>query len=405
MTRTPARGAVRAWLETWRPPGRGCDAITAPGARPQRRPAGRPALPGSRRPRTRSTSTPAGADGAIAGGGRPTGRGRPGGAETAEEPRDESELAREICLRQLAVRPRTRAELAKALRPQGDLRRGDRARCSTGTTRSASSTTRPSPAPGCPAGTTAGAWPAGRWPTSCASAASTPRTAGEALEDLDDDTEAATARALVDRKLRTVGRHTRGGRSAAWSAMLARKGYPPGVAIRAVKDALAARSAEAAEFADQIDADALADAAGDGRSTADLSRGGSTRAVAVRDLRTRSCPVPPARRSGTHPVGRSLVASLLVANDPSPWRPESGERDHPEHGAAEPTTWLGQSEPPAYTTYAGSDGGLLSSRLSGHPHSRPPERRHRTRRRPPTSPGTAALLVGCRSSRGSDRRG
>ena len=45
--------------------------------------------------------------------------------------------------------------------------------------------------------------------------------------------------------------------------MLARKGYPPGVAIRAVKDALAAQSAEAAEFAEQIDADALADADGD----------------------------------------------------------------------------------------------------------------------------------------------
>ena len=44
-------------------------------------------------------------------------------------------------------------------------------------------------------------------------------------------------------------------------AMLARKGYPAGVAIRAVKDALAARDAEAAEFADAIDADALADEA------------------------------------------------------------------------------------------------------------------------------------------------
>ncbi len=40
--------------------------------------------------------------------------------------------------------------------------------------------------------------------------------------------------------------------------MLARKGYPPGVAITAVKEALAARDAEAAEFAEQIDADALA---------------------------------------------------------------------------------------------------------------------------------------------------
>jgi regulatory protein len=34
------------------------------------------------------------------------------------------------------------------------------------------------------------------------------------------------------------------------------------VAFRAVKDALAARDAEAAEFADQIDADALAEGEG-----------------------------------------------------------------------------------------------------------------------------------------------
>jgi len=83
--------------------------------------------------------------------------------------------------------------------------------------------------------------------------------AGEALEALDDDEEAATARALVDRKLRTAS----GAPEAVFRrlvGMLARKGYPPGVAIRAVKDALAARDAEAAEFADRIDPDALADA-------------------------------------------------------------------------------------------------------------------------------------------------
>ena len=82
--------------------------------------------------------------------------------------------------------------------------------------------------------------------------------ASEALEALDDDDEAATARALVDRKLRTAS----GPPDAVFRrlvGMLARKGYSAGVAIRAVKDALAARDAEAAEFADQIDADALAD--------------------------------------------------------------------------------------------------------------------------------------------------
>ncbi|MBB4736891.1 regulatory protein [Actinoplanes octamycinicus] len=86
--------------------------------------------------------------------------------------------------------------------------------------------------------------------------------ASEALEAVDADAEAETARALVDRKLRSAT----GTPEAVFRrlvAMLARKGYPAGVAIRAVKDALAARDAEAAEFADGVDADALADQADD----------------------------------------------------------------------------------------------------------------------------------------------
>jgi regulatory protein len=86
--------------------------------------------------------------------------------------------------------------------------------------------------------------------------------AGEALDQLDESTEAATARALVDRKLRTA----RGEPEQVFRrlvGMLARKGYPAGLAIRSVKDALAAQSAEAAEFAEHIDPDALADAEGD----------------------------------------------------------------------------------------------------------------------------------------------
>jgi regulatory protein len=85
-------------------------------------------------------------------------------------------------------------------------------------------------------------------------------TVGEALAELDGDTEAATARTLVERKLRTAT----GPPEAIFRrlvGMLARKGYPPGVAIRVVKDALAAQSAQAAEFVEQIDPDALAEAA------------------------------------------------------------------------------------------------------------------------------------------------
>ncbi|HEX7744239.1 MAG TPA: regulatory protein RecX [Micromonosporaceae bacterium] len=172
-----------------------------------------------------------------------------------------AELAREICLRQLAVRPRTRAELATALRRRGIsdevaaqvLDRYDEV------------------------GLIDDAAFARAWVTSRHHGRGLARralanelrqrgvdvdVAGEALGALDETTEAATARTLVDRKLRTM----RGEPEQVFRrlvGMLARKGYPPGVSIRAVKDALAAQSAEAAEFAEQVDADALAEAVAD----------------------------------------------------------------------------------------------------------------------------------------------
>ncbi|MEU1686251.1 regulatory protein RecX [Micromonospora sp. NPDC005707] len=191
-------------------------------------------------------------------------RGRRGRSEepdagaTPAPPRDEAEVAREICLRQLAVRPRTRAELAGALAKRGIseevadqvLDRYDEV------------------------GLVDDAAFARAWVSSRHNGRGLARralanelrqrgvdgeVASEALDELDEETEAETARALVERKLRV----TRGAPDAVFRrlvGMLARKGYPAGVAIRAVKDALAAQSAEAAEFAEHIDADALADA-------------------------------------------------------------------------------------------------------------------------------------------------
>lgn len=184
----------------------------------------------------------------------------PGGSGT---PRDEAELAREICLRQLAVRPRTRAELAAAL-----ARRGISAEVATAVLDRYDEV-----------GMIDDAAFARAWVTSRHHSRGLARralaqelrqrgvdsdTARAALDTLDENTEAATARALVDRKLRSMS----GPPEAVFRrlvGMLARKGYPPGVAIGAVKEALAARSAEAAEFADQIDVDALADSVGDDR--------------------------------------------------------------------------------------------------------------------------------------------
>ena len=96
--------------------------------------------------------------------------------------------------------------------------------------------------------------------------------------------------------------------------MLARKGYPPGVAIRAVKDALAAQSAEAAEFAEQIDADALADAEGE------LDRDSSTDRLADVALgaRERCAPMLKACLNG----GRDGGTSTPPCRSPRPsWPP------------------------------------------------------------------------------------
>lgn len=182
-------------------------------------------------------------------------------AEPGQE-RDPAERAREICLRQLAVRPRTRAELATVLRRRGiddDVAAGVLDRYDeVGMIDDAAF---------------AQAWVStrhhGRGLARRALANELRQrgvdsdTVGEALEALDGDTEAATARTLVERRLPAMGRAEPEAVFRRLVGMLARKGYPPGLAIRVVKEALAARDAEAAEFADRIDEDALADAAGD----------------------------------------------------------------------------------------------------------------------------------------------
>jgi regulatory protein len=153
-----------------------------------------------------------------------------------KSPRDQREWAREICLRQLSVRPRTRAELATVLAKRGIaadviaevLDRYDE----VGIIDDASF---------------ARAWVESRHRGKGLAR----RVLGqelrrkgveqefikEALNQLEPETEEVTARELVERKLRT----TRGEPDAVFRrlvGMLARKGYPPGVAFRAVKDVL-----------------------------------------------------------------------------------------------------------------------------------------------------------------------
>jgi len=187
---------------------------------------------------------------------------RPRADEPEPEPRDPAELAREICLRQLTVRPRTRAELATALRRRGIpsevaaevLDRYD------------------------DVGLIDDAAFARAWVTSRHHGRGLARRAlagelrqrgvdsevvGAALAEVDGETEAATARALVERKLRAAPSGTPDALFRRLVGLLARKGYPAGLAVSVVKEVLAARDEEYATFADAVDPDALSDLVGE----------------------------------------------------------------------------------------------------------------------------------------------
>ena len=67
----------------------------------------------------------------------------------------------------------------------------------------------------------------------------------EAVATLEPEQELATARALVERRLRTTAGLPTEARVRRLAGMLARKGYPAGLAFRVVKEALAAEGEEA----------------------------------------------------------------------------------------------------------------------------------------------------------------
>jgi len=73
--------------------------------------------------------------------------------------------------------------------------------------------------------------------------------AREALDELDPDDEEAAARTLVQRKLRSMSRLDDTTKARRLVGMLARKGYPPGLALRIVR-------AELSELADMPESEA-----------------------------------------------------------------------------------------------------------------------------------------------------
>ena len=174
---------------------------------------------------------------------------------TGEPRADPEAVAREICLRLLTERARTRQELAQTLRKRGVpddaagtvLERFDEV------------------------GLIDDAAFAGQWVRSRHNQRGLARraiavelrrkgvadeVAQEALAEVDTASEEQRARELVDRKLRTIPADTPERRATAARrlvGMLARRGYPGGIAYRVVREALAAHGAEEDELGTEPD--------------------------------------------------------------------------------------------------------------------------------------------------------
>ena len=186
------------------------------------------------------------------------GRGR-GGRDRVDQdgpppqPTDPVDVARQICLHQLEHAPRTRAELASVLRRKGveaDVAEQVLSRFAE-------------------VGMIDDALFAQMWVTSrhrgkglAGRALSqelrrkgvADETAAEAVATLDPDLELATARSLVERRLRATTGLPTDARVRRLAGMLARKGYPAGTAFRVVREALAAEGEDAELGFDELTA-------------------------------------------------------------------------------------------------------------------------------------------------------
>jgi regulatory protein len=175
---------------------------------------------------------------------RPTGS--PGG-HAADPAGDPESVARSICLRQLTMAPRTRAQLAESLaRREVPDDVADRVLARFGEVGLINDAM------------FAQAWVnsrhVGRGLARRALSAELrqrgvdPQTTQEAVAALDPDTEEATARELVRKRLRSMASLEPAVAQRRLLGMLGRKGYPAGVAYRVIRDEMAATGADADEL-------------------------------------------------------------------------------------------------------------------------------------------------------------
>ena len=178
-------------------------------------------------------------------------------AEKARDAQDPEARARQICLRLLTAAPRTRAQLAQAMRRGGVSAEAAEAILvhftDAGMIDDAAF---------------ARAWVESRHHSrglSRRSLSAELRQHGvkaeeirEAIDALDPEQEVATARHLVERKMASTRGLPPETRARQAAGMLARKGYPPGLAFRLIREAMQREDAEAIGL-DELDADSYLD--------------------------------------------------------------------------------------------------------------------------------------------------
>jgi regulatory protein len=155
----------------------------------------------------------------------------------AEKPQDPEARARQICLRLLTAAPRTRAELAQAMRRGGVSAEAAEAVL-----------VRFTDAGLIDDAAFARAWVESRHYSrglSKRSLSAELRRHGvdteeirEAVDALDPEREVATARRLVEQKMASTSGRPPEARARQAAGMLARKGYPPGLAFRLIREAM-----------------------------------------------------------------------------------------------------------------------------------------------------------------------
>ena len=184
--------------------------------------------------------------------GRASGSGEAAASEAeARDAQDPEARARQICLRLLTAAPRTRAQLAQAMRRGGvpaEVAEAILVRFTDAGLIDDAAFAR--------------AWVESRHHSrglSKRSLSAELRRNGvqddeirEAVDALDPEQEVATARRLVERKMASTRGRPPETRARQAAGMLARKGYPPGLAFRLIREAMQDEGAEAAIDLDEL---------------------------------------------------------------------------------------------------------------------------------------------------------